>query len=179
MNFKKNSFADKLKIETGSKKTKNSKFKGNLLTFDFNVPLDRIERGLLRSIAGFLILFIVYCGFANLIKQQIDEKNEEVQASIRNTKAQISLIGQDIQKIQSKTNEYTTKISNLEEINTRIQENNRLKKAVPNLLNRLMYIMPNTVSSSIRTKEILKNVIATPGQKSNNIITIRIEGDLP
>ena len=144
---------------------------------------------------------------ANLIKQQIDEKNEEVQASIRNTKAQISLIGQDIQKIQSKTNEYTTKISNLEEINTRIQENNRLKKAVPNLLNRLMYIMPNTVqltsiqnttsthivieaqstkyeqlgylASSIRTKEILKNVIATPGQKSNNIITIRIEGDLP
>ena len=130
-----------------------------------------------------------------------------MQASIRNTKAQISLIGQDIQKIQSKTNEYTTKISNLEEINTRIQENNRLKKAVPNLLNRLMYIMPNTVqltsiqntnsthvvieaqstkyeqlgylSSSIRTKEILKNVIATPGQKSNNIITIRIEGDLP
>ena len=82
-----------------------------------------------------------------------------------------------------------------------------MKKAVPNLLNRLMYIMPNTVqltsiqntnsthvvieaqstkyeqlgylSSSIRTKEILKNVIATPGQKSNNIITIRIEGDLP
>ena len=198
---------DALKIEIGGNKQKNSKFKGNLLTFDFNVPLDRIERGLLRSIAGFLILFIVYCGFAKLIKNQIDEKNEEVQASIRNTKQQISLIEADKRNVQSKTNEYTMKISNLEEINARIEENNRIKKAIPNLLNRLMYIMPSGVqltsiqntnsthieieaqstsysqlgylAASIKTKQILTNVISTSGQKANNIITIKIEGDLP
>ncbi len=211
MNFKKTSLMEKvpdaLKIEIGGNKQKNSKFKGNLLTFDFNVPLDRIERGLLRSIAGFLILFIVYCGFAKLIKNQIDEKNEEVQASIRNTKQQISLIEADKRNVQSKTNEYTMKISNLEEINARIEENNRIKKAIPNLLNRLMYIMPSGVqltsiqntnsthieieaqstsysqlgylAASIKTKQILTNVISTSGQKANNIITIKIEGDLP
>ena len=44
---------------------------------DFNVPLDKIEKSLLRGISGLLILFLVYCGFSSLIKKQIEEKNME------------------------------------------------------------------------------------------------------
>lgn len=213
INFKKTTLMDKLpdllNIEVGSKKKKidDKKVKGNLFTIDFNIPLDKVEIGLLRTIVGLLILFIVYIGFANLIEKQINEKKEEVDQSIRNTNEQMALIDDDIQKVQNKTNEYMTKINNLKEINERIEENNRIKKAIPILLNRLMYVMPtgvqltsiqNTTSthieiqaqaeryaylgyltSSIKNQEILKNVISTTGQKENNIITIKIEGDLP
>ncbi len=213
MNFKKSSMMDKLPdfltMEVGSKKGKvqDKKFKGNLFTVDFNVPLDKIEKGMLRSISGLLILFIVYCVFASLIKTQIDEKNIEAQESISNTKTQISLVDKDIQTSQNKTNEYTTKINNLQEINQRLEETNRLKKAIPILLNKLMYVMPNGVqltsiqntttthieiqaqsksyaqlgylTASIKTSGILTNVISTSGQKDNDIITIKIEGDLP
>ena len=95
----------------------------------------------------------------------------------------------------------------MDEINKKLQENNRLKKSIPNLLNKLMYVMPNEVqltsiqntnsthieiqaqsksyaqlgylTASIKTNGILTNVISTSGQKENNIVTIKIEGDLP
>lgn len=213
MNFKKSTLKDKLpdilKMEIGgnNKKSEDKKFKGNLFTIDFNVPLDAVERGLLRGIAGLLILFIVYCGFSNLIKKQIDEKNSQAKESINNTNAQIALIEKDIQNLQNKTNEYTNKIKNLQEINQKLEENNRIKKSIPILLNKLMYVIPNEVqltsiqnttsthieiqaqsknyaqlgylTASVKTSGILTNVISTSGQKENNIITIKIEGDLP
>lgn len=213
INFKKTTLMDKipdiLKIEVGGKKTKaeDKKTKGNLFTVDFNVPLDNIEKGLLRGIAGLLILFVVYCGFATLIKKQIEQKNNYAQESINSTTEQIALIDKDIQNLQNRTNEYTNKINNLQEINQKLEENNRNKKAIPNLLNRLMYVVPNEVqitsiqntsgthieiqaqsrnyaqlgylTASIKTSGMLTNVISTSGQKENNIITIKIEGDLP
>ena len=35
------------------------------------------------------------------------------------------------------------------------------------------------LTASIKTNGILTNVISTSGQKENNIVTIKIEGDLP
>ena len=216
MNFKNTALNDKLadllKIEIGSKKSKGDsaeakRGKGNLFTMDFNVPLDKIEKSLLRGISGLLILFLVYCGFSSLIEKQIEEKNMEADKSIANTRQQISLAEQDIQNIQNKTNEYTTKIKNLQAINEKIEENNRTKKSIPILLNKLMYVMPNGVqltsirntgtthieiqaqsksyaqlgylTASIKTEGILTNVISNSGQKENNIVTLKIEGDLP
>ena len=98
MNFKKTSIMDKLPeiltMEVGVKKEKkapkeNKKIKTDLFAMDFNVPLDKIEKGMLRSIAGLLIIFIVYSGFSSLIKKQIDEKNAEAQESINSTNSQI------------------------------------------------------------------------------------------
>ena len=213
MNFKKTSLMDKLpdilKMEVGGKKKatkEDKKLKSNLFTIDFNVPLDKIEKALLRSSVGILILFIVYSSFASLINKQIELKKEQAQESISNTNSQISLVNNDIQSVQNKTSEYTSKINNLDEINKKLQENNRLKKSIPNLLNKLMYVMPSEVqltsiqnttsthieiqaqsksyaqlgylTASIKTNGILTNVISTSGQKENNIVTIKIEGDL-
>lgn len=216
MNFKKSSIMDKLPeiltMEVGVKKEKkaqkeNKKIKTDLFAMDFNVPLDKIEKGMLRSIAGLLIIFIVYSGFSSLIKKQINEKNAEAQESINSTNSQISLINKDIQNIQSKTSKYTSKITNLEKISEKVQENNKVKKAIPILLNKLMYIMPDEVqitsiknttdthieiqaqsksyaqlgylTTNLKVSGVLNNVISTAGQQQNNIITIKIEGDLP
>lgn len=217
MNFKKATLMDKLpdflKMEIGPSKKKQPKEssskigKGNLFTMDFNVPLDKVEIGLLRGAAGLLILFIVYSGFSSLLEKQLDQKMEEANKSIANTNSQIQLIDNDKQKIQNKTNEYTEKITTLQQINEKISDINKTKKAIPNLLYRLMYIMPDKVqitsiqnttnthieiqaqstlyeqlgflTANIRDKNILTNVISTAGQKENNIVTIKIEGDLP
>ena len=212
MNFKKTTLMDKLSeiltIEVGGKKEKEEKkTKGNLFTMDFNMPLDAIEKGLLRGIVGVLILFIVYGGFSGLIKKQIEDKNEEVQESINNTNSQIALINKDIQNLESKKSKYTSKIANLEKISEKVQENNRVKKAIPILLNKLMYIMPDEVqitsiqntsdthieiqaqsksyaqlgylTTNLKVSGVLTNVISTAGEQQNNIITIKIEGDLP
>lgn len=214
MNFKKSSLMDKLpeifKMEVGGKKKttkEDKKLKSNLFTIDFNVPLDKIEKALLRSSIGILILFIVYSSFASLINKQIELKKEQAQESINNTNSQIALVNNDIQSAQNKKSEYQSKNSELEKKKKEIDENNQYRKAIPNLLNKLMYVMPsgvqltsiqNTTSThieiqaqsksyaqlgyltaSIKTNGILKDVISTSGQKENNIVTIKIEGDLP
>lgn len=216
MNFKKESFKDKLpeilNMEIGGKnkekvKKTNKMMKNKMFTMDFNVPLDKVERGMLRGIAGFAIFFVVYSTFSSLIDKQIEDKNIKAEESISNTNSQIALVNKDLQGVQNKTNDYTNKINNLEEINKKIQENNRTKKSIPILLNKLMYVMPNGVqltsikntssthieiqaqsksyaqlgylTASIKTNVILTNVISTSGQKENNIVTIKIEGDLP
>ena len=216
MNFKKTTLMDKLpeiltiQIGTNKEKKTTNKEKNtskNLFAMDFNMPLDKIEIGLLRSITGLLVIFIVYCGFSNLIKKQIENKNTEVQESINNTNSQIALVDKDIQNIQSKTSKYTSKITNLEKISEKVQENNKVKKSIPILLNKLMYIMPDEVqitsiqntsdthieiqaqsksyaqlgylTTNLKVSGVLTNVISTAGQQQNNIITIKIEGDLP
>ena len=220
MNFKKNSFMEKLtdlmQMDIGGNNEKKKKspitsnFKNPLsnITVDFNVPLDKIEKGMLRGTIGLLLLFIVYCCFSKMIEKQINSKQSTAEQSIADTTAQIALVDKDIQGIQNKTNDYQNKINNLQQINKKIEENNRTKKAIPNLLNRLMYVIPDNgvqltsiknttgthieiqaqseryaelgyLSAAIKTNGILTNVITTAGQKSNNIVTIKIEGDLP
>ena len=221
INFKKASFSDRLpdflKIEIGSgkkDKTKSSKpnpleklLKSSAFTMDFNVPLDKVEKGMLRTATGLLILFFVYSGFSIMIKNQIDNKMDEANKSIANTNSQIQLIDNDKSKLQTKTTEYTTKISNLQKVNDKINDINKTKKAIPNLLNKLMYIMPTGVQitsiqntsathieiqaqsnkyeqlgflvTNMQLEPVLTNVISTAGQKANGIITIKIEGDLP
>ena len=221
INFKKASLSDRLpdflKIEIGSsKKDKNKSSKPNPLekilkssafTMDFNVPLDKVEKGMLRTATGLLILFFVYSGFSTMIKNQIDNKMDEANKSIANTNSQMKLIDNDKSKLQTKTTEYTTKISNLQKVNDKINDINKTKKAIPNLLNKLMYIMPTGVQitsiqntsathieiqaqsnkyeqlgflvTNMQLEPVLTNVISTAGQKANGIITIKIEGDLP
>ena len=221
INFKKASFSDRLpdflKIEIGPSKkdkTKSSKpnpleklLKSSAFTMDFNVPLDKVEKGMLRTATGLLILFFVYSGFSIMIKNQIDNKMDEANKSIADTNSQMQLIDNDKSKLQTKTTEYTTKISNLQKVNDKINDINKTKKAIPNLLNKLMYIMPTGVQitsiqntsathieiqaqsnkyeqlgflvTNMQLEPVLTNVISTAGQKANGIITIKIEGDLP
>lgn len=213
MNFKKTSFMDSLpewmKIEIGpSKKAKDfNSQKNKFFSNDLNIPLDKIEISMVRGTVAILLLLIIYCIFTILITKQIDQKNKEAQELISNTGSQIALVDADNEKIKSKINNYTTMIKNLEEINNQITDRNKIRDAIPNLLNQLMYIMPEDVQitsiqnttdnkivinaqsthyeqlgflkANIQLEKILLNVISTTGQKENNIVSIRIEGELP
>ncbi len=197
-----------LKIEVNPDKTKKEqKNLGGFLTWDLNQKLDKTEKSLLRVAVGLLLLVIIYSGFSSLLKSQINKKQKQAEESISQTNEQISLANQDNDKIKTKTNEYTTLIKNLEEANNRISDRNRTRNAIPNLLNQIMSIIPENVQltsientsgthvvinaqsnkyeqlgylkAKIKTDVILTNVISTAGQKDNNVVTVKIEGDLP
>ena len=234
MNFKKTSFLDNLpeiltkdvgslkkttkKSDTPfaqwSNKLKEGLLNNKLFKMDFDIPFNKIEKGMLRVVAGLLVLFIVYSGFALMIKNQISQKSNEVDESIKNTQQQIFAAEEDASKLSQANSNYQAKISELNKIQDQADEDSKFKKAIPNLLNKLMYIMPEEVqitsietslvekagetkqhvvikaqsssyaqlgylTASIKTSAVLTDVISTSGQKSNNIVSIEIEGDLP
>lgn len=212
MNFKKQSFADKipawLKVEVNPGKTKKEqKNLGGFLTWDLGQKLDKTEKGLLRIATGLLLLVVIYSGFASLLNSQIGKKQQEAESYIENTNKQIQLANADNEKIKTKTNEYTAMINELEQANEKIADRNKTRNAIPNLLNQIMSIIPENVQltsientsgthvvinaqsnkyeqlgylkAKIKADVILTNVISTAGQKDNNIVTVKIEGDLP
>ena len=212
MNFKQSSLkeqlASALKVDIHPDKSgKEKKLAGNLLTNDLSEPLDKTEKALLRVVSSILIFFIIYCLFAALINNQMENKSEEAQASISNTKAQIQLVQKDNTQIKEATSRYTELIQNLQEINDKIADANSTKKAIPNLLTAIMSGIPDDVQivsiqntsgrhieivaqstqydqlgflrAKIKTDGILTDVTSTAGEKSNDIITVKIEGELP
>ena len=212
MNFKRQTFSDKipnwLKIEINPDKTgKEKKYLGRKITWDLGQPFDKREIGLMRIAIGLLLLVVIYSGFSALLANRMKNKEQEAAESIISTNEQIALANSDNEKINSKTNEYTTMLENLEEANNKMTSQNKTRNAIPNLLNQIMSIVPENVQltsienttdthivikaqsdkyeqlgylkAKIKTDVILTNVISTAGQKDNNVVTVEIEGDLP
>ncbi len=212
MNFKGQTLADKLpdwlKIEVSPGRTeKEKKNLGGMFTWDLGQPFDKTEFGLLRIAIGVFILVILYSVFSGLLASQMNKKTQEAQESITSTNNQIQFATSDNERINSKINEYSTMLKNLQEANDRITDRNKTRNAIPNLLNQIMSIVPenvqltsieNTTGSHIiinaqsnryeqlgylvarmKTDVILTNIISTAGQKDNNIVSIKIEGELP
>ena len=212
INFKKQTFNDKipdwLKIEVTPGKEKKSKLAtSGWFTNDLGEKLDKTEISLLRTVAGLILLLVIYSVFSVLLKNQMDKKDSQVQESINNTTAQIQLVDSDKSKIDSRTNDYTEMIQNLQDLNDRLTDASKTRDAIPNLLNSIMYIIPENVQitsiqnttgthivieaqsnkyeqlgmfkAKLETGLYLTNVISTSGQQENNIIKVKIEGDLP
>ena len=212
INFKKQTFNEKipdwLKIEVNPGKEKKGKLAtSGWFTNDLGEKLDKTEISLLRTAAGLLILFVIYSCFAVLLQNQMEAKEQQAQESISHTNAQIQLADSDKTKIDSRTNDYTEMIQNLQDLNDRLTDASKTRDAIPNLLNSIMYVIPENVQiTSIRnstgthivieaqsnkyeqlgmfkakldTEMILTNVISTSGQQTDNVIKVTIEGDLP
>ena len=212
INFKKQNFNDKipdwLKIEVNPGKEKKSKLAtSGWFTNDLGEKLDKTEISLLRTVGGLFILFIVYSCFSMLLNNQMDSKEAQAQESISSTTAQIQRVENDKTKIESRTNDYTEMIQNLQDLNDRITDASKTRDAIPNLLDRIMFIIPENVQltsiknttgthiviqaqsnkyeqlgmfkAKLDTEMYLTNVISTSGQQSNNVIKVTIEGDLP
>lgn len=212
MNFKNQTFSDKipdwLKIEIDPDRTEaQNKKLGGMFTWDLGQPFNKTEVGLLRIAMGLLLLVIIYSGFSALLANQMKSKQQEAEQSIASTKKQIALANSDNQKINSKTTEYTNMLKKLEDANNKINNRNKTRNAIPNLLNQIMSIVPENVQltsientsdthivinaqsdkyeqlgylkAKIQTEVILTNVISTAGQKDNSAVTVKIEGDLP
>ena len=212
INFKKQTLKERipdwLKIEVNSNKEKKGKLAtSGWFTNDLGEKLDKTEISLLRTSIGLIILFAVYSGFAILLQNQMKEKKQQAQESIDNTNTQIQLADDDKTKIDSRTNDYTKMIQNLQDLNDRFIDANKTRDAIPNLLNRIMYIIPENVQitsiqnttgthvaieaqsnkyeqlgmfkAKLNTEMFLTNVISTSGKQENNVIKVKIEGDLP
>lgn len=212
INFKKQTLKERipdwLKIEVNSNKEKKGKLAtSGWFTNDLGEKLDKTEISLLRTAVGLIILFAVYSGFAILLQNQMKEKKQQAQESIDNTNTQIQLADDDKTKIDSRTNDYTKMIQNLQDLNDRFIDANKTRDTIPNLLNRIMYIIPENVQitsiqnttgthvaieaqsnkyeqlgmfkAKLDTEMFLTNVISTSGKQENNVIKVKIEGDLP
>lgn len=209
MNFKNQSVGERipdlLKLDVNLGGTGFKSGKG--ITWDLGQPLDKLETIFLRVAMALLLLVVIYSGFSGILAHQIKSKKQEAQDSIESTTQQIKLANHDNEKINSKISEYTTMLTNLEEANNKVTDQNRTRNAIPNLLNQIMSIVPENVQltsientssthiiinaqsnkyeqlgylkAKIKTDVILTNVISTAGEKDNNVVTVKIEGDLP
>lgn len=208
LNFKKQGMTDKIPGWLNSDTTRRgSRNIGGLFTWDLGQPLDKTETGLIRVAMALLLLVVLYSGFSGLLANQMQSKRQETEQYITSTNKQIELANNDNERMNSKISEYTAMVEELQEASNKISDQNKTRNAIPNLLNQIMSIVPENVQltsientssthiiinaqsnkyeqlgylkAKIKTDVILTNVISTAGQKDNNVVTVKIEGDLP
>lgn len=174
---------------------------------DLGQKFDKTETALLRVVIALILIVTIYSLFSGLLNTQMVNKKTEADKIAKETSDQINLANEDNNKVKSRTSEYTKMISRLEAINSKVVDKSKTRNAVPDLLNQLMYIIPSNVQitsienttgthmvinaqsdkyeqlgyfkAKIKSDVILTNVISTAGEKTSNIVTVKIEGELP
>lgn len=220
LSFKKTSLNDKLskmlKIEKGGRtsETKKDNFFTKLMgklnmNLDTNMKgqLDYTETWLVRIITSLILIMVIFMSFSKILSKQMLNKEREIEGLIATQNQEISKINQTSESLESKTTKYKSLIKRLEELNDKMSDIAARKNSIPNLLNQLMYNIPEAVQLTaidnttnkhivikaqsteyqqlgyffgrIKTKKILKNAISSSGAKSGETISITIEGDLP
>ncbi len=205
INFKNQSLEEKLPDWMKNNNNKDGGSKG--IRFDLGEKLDKVEKNLLRTTYSLIILFVIYSAFSIAINNQLLDKQKQADDRVTQIQSQISLAKTDDNKIKLKTSEYSNLIKNLQDISDRASERLKTRNMIPNLLNQIMYIVPENVQitsiqnpsashieiyaqsdkyeqlgylkAKLKSEEILKDVISSTGQKEGNAIIVKIEGDLP
>lgn len=220
MNFRRESFKDRLpewltadvgggkKLKKPSEANDKKKFNFNFdFDFDFKAELTANEKNLIRIVTGILLFIIIYCGFSMYLGNKINKKGEEITVATQEVNTQITNVNNDLSKIKTNTSKYISMREKLEDLNNKITQRNKTKKAIPNLLNEIMYIIPKGVQitsienttgthivisaqseryeelgyfkGNLKAQGILINVVSDSGQKQENVVKVTIEGDLP
>ena len=177
---------------------------------DWKKPLNAFDKMMLRILAGVCVGIIGYVGISNAIVNQIGEKSSEVSTATQTVIDQISEISSQERVINSSKTTYETLISALTSDDSDSENSNLTviqKDAIPNLLNRIVYIIPRQVQlasikntegthivieaqaekyeqlgyfkAALSTSGYLLNVTSTSGTKNDGVVQITIEGDLP
>lgn len=215
MNFKKKNLSDILKSDIGSSsksgKTKSSVWSmdvnlSDFLTFDLGEKLTQVEKSLLRTALGLFLLIIVYSFLSGFLTKQMHKKENEVNTQIGQTTEQINLAKSDKGKIDTKTNEYKEMTKALQEISDRASDVNQSRNIIPNLLNQIMFVIPENVQivsienttdkhivivaqsdkyeplgyfkAKLNSDRILYDVVSDSGVSDGSVIKVTIEGDL-
>lgn len=187
------------------KGTRNNKLK-EMLKMDFGQGLDSTEIWLIRSAVFILILVAVYIGLTKIIISKINEKNTEIQAFIKDSETKISEVQNYNQLLKTRMENYNSLIEQIDRQNEKISEINAKKNAIPNLLNKIMFSIPQEVQllsitnvsgktiqieaqakkyeqlgyfiASIKNEGILLDVTSTSGNKNDELIKVTIKGNL-
>lgn len=188
---------------------KQNKVLSNMFSTNFRGKLSPSERWMFRVLGGALILTVMYSGFSIFLNKEIDKKNLEVAEVKQDTAYKIAKVEKDIKDVQSKTSEYQRLAENLRNISNQVSEDNKNRNNIPNLLSQIMHSIPQGVQiTSIENpsakhiiiqaqsqkyeqlgyfKAILKTqgilspstVVSSDGERSGEVVKVRIEGDLP
>lgn len=153
LNFKTESALEKLKgfakIELPSgksnkapKEKKESKFN---IDFSFKGVLSTTEKILLRCAAAILILNIAFMIFSKLLYSQMEKKEEEVQSLITDEISEINKINSDKRDLDEIKDEYDEQREEIERNNDKISTIAKMKDTIPNLLNQVMWVIPEQV----------------------------------
>lgn len=169
--------------------------------------LDPTEFWLLRVCGGLLLVVLIYGISSSLLANQIKAKYEEAESAYKATQSEIATVESDIDRVKNLTNNYDKLKQNLIDLNEKLAERFRSKNAIPNLLNKVMFAIPNGVQitsienttdkhivitaqsekyeqlglfiGTIKQSTILTNVTSDSGIKQDSLVKVTIEGDLP
>lgn len=211
INFNKRNFGEQLRIALTSDvsigKSKGKSNVKNKINIKFDSP--KAKQWLIRDLAGILILTIVYIGLAEYINYEIKNKETSIETTQTDINKQISLIDKDKGKVDSKTSEYTTLTTNLQNATNALSDKNAYKNSITTLLSEIMYVIPKEVQLTsienpsgkkivinaqsskyeqlayfkalLKSKGVLEptSVVSTNAVKEGNVVKIAIEGDLP
>lgn len=176
----------------------------------FTEPLNIEEKSIIRVMVAFVIAIIVFSIFGINLVGRLNEQKNKINRSLATSTAQITNMETELSQIESHTNAYAAMINGAtSQTQTTLTNNSRVisKDAIPNLLNKIMFIIPQKVQIlSIKNTEskhivieavsgkyeqlayfiayikedgILQNVQSKDEKtKDSNFKTI-IEGDLP
>lgn len=168
------------------------------------------EKLLIRICVLVGVAFVGYALCSNYTVKMIAEKRSDILATTTKTDIQLALMTADKEKIDTTTSAYSIMLENLKKLSDDVNSADERvieKDAIPNLLNKVMFIMPqrakiNSIENTegkhivieiesreyeqlgyfmaaIKTDEILVNVRSTSGVKEGAVIKVVIEGDLP
>lgn len=214
LNFKKSTFMDQLKqmtnVEIGSKSKKdNSKKEKNSkkINISFSGNLDKTEMLIIRVIVAIILINIIFSVFSKMLYKQMDKKQKDVESMISTEQKEISKIDADTATLNNKNSAYKARTDELKAINDKISNIAEMKNSIPNLLNQIMYIIPEEVQlTSIQNTEnkhikivatssnydqlgyfiakfkvtgYLNDVVSSRSQKNGDTVTVTIEGELP
>lgn len=221
LNFKKQNIKDKIKqlvnldISVGKNKNPKEKKESKIgkklsnvsIDFSFKGALDKTEVMLIRVAVAIILINIIYIAFSKVLFNQMNKKQTEVETLISSENSEISKISSDTNSLNSKNTKYTAMTEELKAINDKISNIAEMKNSIPNLLNQIMYTIPEGVQltsiqnttgkkisiiaqandydqlgyfiAKIKTAGILNDAVSSSSQKSGDIVTVTIEGELP
>ena len=196
------------KSENGEKDKKGKKgLKGIKINISFNKVLTRTEKNLLRSIVALILVNIIFLTFSKVLYSQIQKKEDEVQKLISSEQREISKITSDTSNLNGIEKIYKDETDKLKLINNKLEYIAKKKNAIPNLLNQIMFVVPEAVQlisikntsgkivsidaraldydqlgyfiSKLKLSGYLKDVVSSGIQKNGDYVTVTIEGNLP
>ena len=209
VNFNKKSFGEQLRIALVSDVTiGKSKGKNNGKN-KINIDSSKVKRWITRDLAGVLILSVLYIGIVEYISFELKNKEDSIEATKADINKQISLVDADKGKVDSKTSEYTTLTTNLQNATNALNDKNAYKNSITTLLSEIMYVIPKEVQLTsienpsgkkivinaqsskyeqlayfkalLKSKGVLEptSVMSSEAVKEGSVVKIVIEGDLP
>ncbi len=207
-NFRRDSSVSKLsellnfEINTQSiKETLSSK------RFSLKGDFSTSETILLRCAVAIILINIIFLIFSKVLYKQMENKENEINTLISSEQQEISNMEKDIDSLNSKKTAYQSLTEELKSINEKISNIAERKNSIPNLLNQLMYIIPEQVQltslenrtdkqiimtasapeydklgyfvAKLKLEGILNDMITSSSRSSGGSVTITIEGELP